>query len=262
MMGLARMRRFFPFVFFILLLGLAGTPSAAEFPTLTPCLNDFAGVVNHSDALQISRLCSLLQKNASAEIAILIINSTSPYPIEDYSYKTAEQNGIGKKGKDNGILMVIATRDRSWRVDVGYGLEGDLPDGKIGAMARTYLLPRLKNGEYGAGIADMVAQMGAELGANTGATLNPNSAGFRYAGVDLFDGPVLLPILVALSFLGIIIMSKTRRMKGGKGRWGGGVIGGTGGWVGGGIGGGSFGGGMGGGFGGGSFGGGGAGGKF
>lgn len=235
--------RLFPFVF--VFFALAGVLAAAEFPTLHKGLNDFTGTVSAEDASAINALCAKIEANTSAQIAVLIVNSTSPYEIADYSVRTAEQNGIGMAKVDNGILMVIAGGDRAWRIDVGYGLEGDLPDGKVGEIGRNYLVPALKSGDYGKGILDTISQMGMAIGA---IPLPP--AQFDYTPV----------VIIALIFLVIIIfmVSVKRKQIGGVGGFNGGFGG-----MGGGFSGGSFGGSSGGGgFGGGSFGGGGAGGKF
>lgn len=225
---------------------------AADIPTVKRCLNDFSGVVDATDEARINSLCAQIEMNTSSEIAILVLDTTQPYEIADFSVKVAEKNGIGKKGVDNGVLMVIATQDRNWRIDVGYGLEGVLNDGKIGGIGRTYLVPYLKNGQWGEGIYSALFAIGGVL------------AGSGEAAPAAAPGPmdVLAENWIVLLFLLVIVI--VFLLPGGRwrGRWGG--FGGMGGgWVGGGgFGGGGFSGGSSGGFGGGSFGGGGAGGKF
>lgn len=230
---------FFPLFLAAFLLSTA--VFASEFPTLKKGLNDFTGTVSSKDAASINALCSQIEKNTSVQIAILVVNSTAPYDIADYSVRTAEQNGIGKKKLDNGILMVIAKSDRTWRIDVGYGLEGVLPDGKVGEIGRNYLVPYLKSGEYGKAIYSTISRIGAELGA-TEAQQSQNSQGD------------LLPVFLVFAFvLAVFIAAIFLPASPGGGISGGGIIGGR------------IGGGFrrsGGGFGGGRFGGGGAGGKF
>lgn len=224
---------------------------AAEVPSLKPGLNDFAGVVAPADAARINELSARMRGNATAEIAVLVINSTEGADLAQYSVEVAQKNGIGKKGMDNGILMVIAVQDRAWRIDVGYGLEGALPDGKIGRIGREYLVPYLRNGRWGEGIYSALSAIGAELGAEGVA------APERMAAQDDDAGTVLVlmsvfGLMVLFMIVASMRMGSWRHPKGGMGGFGG---------MGGGFGGGGFGSGAGG-FGGGSFGGGGAGGKF
>ena len=245
-----RTLRLFPFLF--VFFALAGAVFASDFPTLHKGLNDFTGTISPADASAINELCAQIEANKSAQIVVLIVNTTSPYEIADYSVQTAEQNGIGKAKVDNGILMVIATGDRAWRVDVGYGLEGDLPDGKVGDIGRNYLVPALQSGNYSQGILDTISQMGMAIGA-----LPPQAASSNYSTFTI----IVVVLFFILMF--IIIRAMSAASNGGKGGVGGGIVGGIGG-MGGVFGGGGFGGsgGGGGGFGGGGFGGGGAGGKF
>ena len=227
---------------------------ALDIPTVKHCLNDFSNVVNATDAARINSLCAQIERNTSDEIAILVLNTTQPYEIADFSIKVAEKNGIGKKGVDNGVLMVIATQDRDWRVDVGYGLEGVLNDGKIGSIGRAYMVPYLKNGQWGEGIYSALFAIGGVL-SGSGETAPAAAQG----GED----SSLCVVAFVIGFILMIFAVRwlSRGMPKGKGGWGG--FGGMGGgWAGGGGFGGGFSGGSSGGFGGGGFGGGGAGGKF
>ena len=234
----------------VLLLGLA---SAAQMPVLHPGLNDFAGVVNGSDAQAINDLCTLLEKNTTVESAVLFVNSTSPYEIADFAVQTGQQNGIGKKEKDNGILMVIAVTDRNYYTAVGYGLEGDFPDGKIGEIQRAYLVPELKNGNWGKAALDTMTQYAIVLGAVNATAIDPPEVG-AMAPIDPFVILVIVVVVVVLliAFAAMTSGSGSSGSSGGGGYYGGGGY--SGGSSGGSSGGGSFSGG--------SFGGGGAGGKW
>lgn len=132
--------------------------SATPVPAIRPCLNDLAGVVAPADAVAIRAICDRVERNSTVEIGILVVNSTQPADIDTYAADVFQKSGIGQKGQDNGLLLVIATADRTWRVEVGYGLEPVLPDGKVGTIARAYLLPSLKAGLYGQGILDTLSQ--------------------------------------------------------------------------------------------------------
>lgn len=245
-----------PLSAFFLFLLFSSLLLAAEAPALKPGLNDLAGVVSASDAARIDGLCARIRANGSAEVAVLVINSTEGEGMASYAIRVAEKNGIGKKGVDNGLLLTIATEDREWRIDVGYGLEGTLPDGKVGRIGREYLVPYLKEGNWGGGIYSVLSALGAELGA----TEPPEQPKETDSGTMVALVPIcLLGFVLLIIIIAAMRKGKWRSPKGGTGGFGGmggGFAGGR--WGGGGFGGGGFSGG----FGGGSFGGGGAGGRF
>jgi len=135
------------FLIFISSIGLA-----QEIPTLQKYVNDFANVLPSSDESRINTLCTEIEKNWTVEIAVLTVQTTQPMSIEEYAVRTFEKNGIGKKDKDNGLLIVAAMEDRKWRLEVGYGLEPIINDAKAGLIGNTYITPAFKEGRYGDGL--------------------------------------------------------------------------------------------------------------
>jgi uncharacterized protein len=123
-----------------------------EIPTMQKYVNDYANVLSPSDVMRINNLCAEIEKNWTIEIAVLTVNTTQPMTIEEYAVKTFEKNGIGKKDKDNGLLIVAAIGDRKWRFEVGYGLEPIINDAKAGRIGRAYLTPYFQNESYGDGL--------------------------------------------------------------------------------------------------------------
>ena len=83
---------------------------------------------------------------------VLTIDTTDGVPIETYSINLAGQWKLGQKGKDNGALIVVAKNDRAYRLEIGYGLEGSLPDGFCGTVGRAYFAPYFKKGQYSEGV--------------------------------------------------------------------------------------------------------------
>ena len=91
--------------------------------------------------------------NQIAQIAVLIVDSTQPYDIDQYGIKVAEKWKVGYAGKDNGVIIIVAKSDRKWRIEVGRGLEGSgLNDSVAGEIGRNVMVPEFKQGNYGAGI--------------------------------------------------------------------------------------------------------------
>jgi uncharacterized protein len=97
-----------------------------------------------------------LERTHGAEMAVAVISSLDGRSVEEAAVKLFELWGIGKKTRDNGLLLLWSTNDRRVRVEVGYGLEGTLPDGKVGAILDTYLIPKFKAGDFDEGLIDGV----------------------------------------------------------------------------------------------------------
>jgi uncharacterized protein len=239
----------------------------------TGYVNDYARVLSPVARQQLEALCTEVDQKAKAQIFVVTVPSLGDRAIEDYSLEVATKWGVGPKQTSSGILIFLAVNDHKYWTQVGYGLEGILPDGKVGGFGRE-AIPYLRQGNYDAAvmlltrrIADVIAQdrgvtlSGAPPPRNDRSNQNSASGG---AGALVFLG---LCIFFAYMILKSMRGGGGRGRGGGSGWWIGPLIAsgmGRGGWGGGGFGGGGFGGGGGGfgGGGGGSFGGGGAGGSW
>jgi uncharacterized protein len=232
-----------------------------QIPPPRGSVSDFAGVIDQSTHQQLTLLLQELKDKTSAEIAIVTVETTQPLTAFDYAIKIAEAWKPGAKDKDNGVVFLVATKDHKMFIATGYGVEGVLPDGKVGEIQDEYIVPYFKRGDYAHGIlagtqvmADLIAQeYGVRL---TGARLPQPRPGEEAP-------PALMLLVFALIALGLIIAAftgtrRSRYSRFGGARYHGGGFGGYG-FGGGGFGGGGFGGGGSDGFGGGGFGGGGAG---
>ncbi len=251
-----------------LLLCLALPARAEKVEQLKPqgYVNDFAGVMSAQAREQLTALCAEVDQKARAQIAVVTIRSLENVPIEDFAIHLATRWGIGPKAGDRGVLLLLAVGDRKYRVDVGYGLEPILPDGKVGGFTRE-ILPLLRQNDYSGALLQLTSRIAEVIAQDRGVALG-HAAPRRAIPREAVRTPslfVLIPLVVflvfsfLLSIVGSMFRSTGRRRGGGwpGGWWMLGGIGGGGSWGGGGFGGGGGGGGFGG-FGGGSFGGGGA----
>lgn len=210
-----------------------------------------------------------LEQKTGVQFIVLTVPTTGGEPIERFALRLAESWKLGQKGKDNGLLLVVAVNDRKYRFETGYGLEGPLPDGLLGTIGRRYLVPHFRRGDYSKGIHDGVAAVLDTLSKHYNVKLSgvPNvrpertnvQIGRRQAAGGLGIGffIVLIAIIAVLSRLGRYWLAwwglstyfgHPRVFRSGRGGWGGGFGGGFGGGGGGfggfgGGGGGSFGGG-------------------
>lgn len=236
----------------------------------TDCVNDFAGVLSPATTTQLKELCRQILDKAQASLVVVTIKSTDGEEIVPYSVDLYQKWGIGQKGKDRGVLILLAVQDRNYNIRVGYGLEGILPDGKVGGFGRE-AVPYLRQGDYDGAVSLLTSRVADVIATDAGVTLTtsqprriePLASRPEAHERGLSPGTILGLIIVVIIVLAV---PPLRRLlfymflfSGGGGRGGYGGYGGGGGFGGGGFGGG--GGGFGG-FGGGSTGGGGAGGSW
>jgi uncharacterized protein len=126
---------------------------AFEVPPLEGRVTDRAGLLSTTTKEQLTTRLAEHERVTGVQIAILTIDSLDATPIEDYSIRVVEAWKLGKKGQDNGVLILVAKNDRKMRIEVGYGLEGTLPDIVAGQIVRRVMAPRFRNGDYAGGIA-------------------------------------------------------------------------------------------------------------
>jgi uncharacterized protein len=122
-------------------------------------VTDMPGMLRPETIAQLNSSISDLERTTGAEMAVVVIGSLDGLSIEDAAEKLFNLWGIGKKSKDNGLLLLWSTGDRRVRVEVGYGLEGVLPDGKTGAILDAYVIPKFKSGEFDEGVLAGVAAL-------------------------------------------------------------------------------------------------------
>lgn len=147
-------RGFFAF-FLSLLLSLALAEAVlAETPLPSPlgAVNDFAGIIPMSYRNSMEQLASEVHAKTGAAIVVATVTSTEGSDPDEYANRLFESWGIGKKGEDRGILIFLALKERRVRIETGYGVEGVLPDGLVGSILDRYVLPYLREGEYGPGL--------------------------------------------------------------------------------------------------------------
>ena len=132
---------------------LAATSSAAlEVPFLSGRVTDNAEVLNDGTRRSVTERLKAHEEKTGDQIAVLTVPSLEGENIEEYAVKVFESWKLGKKGKDNGVLIIVAPKDRRMRIEVGYGLEGTLTDLAAGRIVRNVMTPRFKSGDYNGGI--------------------------------------------------------------------------------------------------------------
>lgn len=128
-------------------------PAAAkEVPFLSGRVVDEAGLLPPDRAAAIEEELRRFEEATGAQVVVLTVESLEGEVLEDYSLRVAETWGIGREAEDDGVLLLVARDDRQLRIEVGYGLEGELTDLEAGRIVRNVVVPRFKAGDYPGGI--------------------------------------------------------------------------------------------------------------
>lgn len=138
-----------------------------EVPALHGRVNDYANIINSNTEAEISSYLDSVENTTGIQIVVLTVPSLKGEDISSFSIKTAEQWGIGRKGNDDGALLVVALNEHQVRIEVGYGLEDKLTDAKCGLIIRNVMIPEFKNNNYSGGILKGVKNMGGIATNNT-----------------------------------------------------------------------------------------------
>lgn len=215
-----------------------------EFPDPLGYVSDFAEIISDQDEAQMTSVISELKEKTTAEIAVVTMPDIGGQSEEIYANELFRAWGIGVKGKDNGILLFLTMRERRFRIETGYGLEGILPDGLLGQIADERIVPFLREGQYGEGLLSGTLAVAQIIAADAGVELSsvtdlPPPPTTTRRGTKPFWIPFFLVILLIFLIFGGRMGLLPLLLLGGLPR-------GRGGFGGGGLGGGGFGGGFGG----------------
>jgi uncharacterized protein len=212
---------------------------------------DLAGIIRDDVEIKMDNYLRELERKTTAQVIVLTVQSLDGESIDGFSLRIAEKWKIGQKGKDNGVLFTVVSRDRKYRFEIGYGLEGILPDSLVGSIGRQYIVPYFRKGDYSTGIYAAVLAVAQKIASSKGVEITgmPTVRVSRNRAPKKMGLPGVILSVVLLIFAVILFIKNPRLFLllllfsggGSRGGWSGG----------GGFGGGGFGGGGGGGFGGG-----------
>jgi uncharacterized protein len=198
----------------VVALGLVLTPCAAalaEVPVapLKARVTDLTGTLTEAQRQALEARLAAFEQKKGSQIAVLMLPSTQPETIEQYSIRVAEAWKIGRKGTDDGLILVVAKDDHKLRIEVGRGLEGPIPDVIAKRVIREVIAPHFLNGDFNRGIGDGIAAL---TGLIEGEPLPPPKPQAFSSDTDL-EG-LLAPLLVATVILGALLSKLFGRMLG------------------------------------------------
>ncbi len=218
----------------------------------TGYVDDFAGVLDASTVTQLTSICQQIDEKAHAQIAVVTIKSLDGSDIDSYAVSLYKQWGVGAKATDHGVLILLAPQDRKYRIEVGYGLEAILPDGKVGGFGRE-AVPLLRENNYDGAVMLLTSRVATVIAQDAGVSLttptqlDDDTIPRRQRSQGMSAGTVIFLIILGIIVLATpplrralfwILLFNSGGFRGGGGGFGGGGGGGFGGFGGGSSGGG------------------------
>jgi uncharacterized protein len=203
----------------LLLIALMAAASALAhaddlaIPALSGRVVDQANILSAADESRLDAKSQSLETKTSIQLVIVTLRSLQDRTIEDWGLSLGRTWGIGQKGKDSGVLLIVAPNDRELRIEVGYGLEGTLPDATADAIIRNVIIPRFKAGNMAGGISDGADAIIAALTGSGEEFTKQSFASTASQAVDQWA-----PLLFVGFFFVMIIISqfRSRRRRGGR----------------------------------------------
>lgn len=196
--------------------------AAGQLPVLSAPVTDLAGVVDAASAAAIDRLSRSLQGATGDVVIVVTVPTVEPYAdIREYAVRLFENHGrgIGTRGQDNGLLILLAVRERRVWVEVGYGLEQWITDGFAGQTSREDMVPSFRTGQYGPGLANGTARIVERIAQGRNVTLTGVPQPRRRVAP-----PQGLPLwLIVVAFVIVVLLSRSAGGPGGGSavrRWG------------------------------------------
>ncbi len=153
------------FVILITLVLMPFTATALDVPQLTGRINDYARLLSPEATTMLEQKLAAFEREKSTQVVVLTVPSLQGDDIDQFAIRVADQWKIGQKGKDNGVILILAQAERKVRIEVGMGLQGVLPDITAGRIIRDVMRPYLRGGDYDRGVdAGVEAIMAATKG--------------------------------------------------------------------------------------------------
>ncbi len=144
---------------FALLPLLGWSANEVALPALTERVTDLTGTLSTADKAGLTASLAALEKDKGAQVAIVLLPTTQPESIEQFSIRLAEAWKIGRKGIDDGVIVIVAKDDRRMRIEVGYGLEGAIPDAIAKRIVAEQMAPHFRQGDFAGGLRSTVASL-------------------------------------------------------------------------------------------------------
>lgn len=205
------MRRVWPALLTLLWLALLPAIGRAAEPVPLPALNArVTDLTSTLDATQRGRLeaqLAAIERSGRAQVAVLLMPTTAPEAIEQFGIRLAEAWKIGHKGADNGLIIIVAKDDRKMRIEVGYGLEGSIPDAIAKRIIAERMAPAFKQGDFFGGLQAAVAALDQAIGGSAAGAPGTPAAPLPSGTNQGADQAELFPWLMGAAVAGGVLRS-------------------------------------------------------
>ena len=208
---------------FILSVALSISTFAIDLPEPTDefFVNDFADVIDDNVKIELQSIGASLYNQTTAQVVVVTVDSLDGYDVDEYALELGREWGVGSEDADNGVVLLLSVDDREVTIQVGYGLEGCLPDGKTGRILDDYAIPYLSNDDFSTGLAEcykaIVSVVCEEYGVELG---EYDLDSYKDTEEDLNMGAIIVItflIIVSIAVLDLVL----NKFNGGSGHGGG-----------------------------------------
>lgn len=204
----------------LLLMALSVGAFAAKYPTPTQkfFVNDFADCISDADEQKMQSMAEELYEKSGAQVVCVTVDSLDGEEVRDYALGLGREWGIGSKNDNNGVLLLLAVEERQVDIEVGYGLEDTLTDGKTGRILDTYAMPYLRDNDFSTGLykafSALIGETANEYGVEIdGSRTAPDGADEDYDTDDVFGGLyVIFDIIIFIVLVVAIVLRRKRRV--------------------------------------------------
>ncbi len=184
-----------------------------KFPKPVGAVNDFAGVIPQDYKNRMEGLAREVLEKTGTAIVVATVQSLGDNELNDYVNNLYKAWGIGKKGEDKGVLIFLALKERKFRIETGYGVEGILPDGLVGEIRDKYVIPYLKQGDYGKGLSNAMTAVAHIVAKAANVSLTGGAPVSRPREKKVSQGIGILPLIIlVLVFVALFGTRQGRNM--------------------------------------------------
>jgi len=195
-----------------ILIGACCFGADLKFPALTGRVVDDAGILSASTKSELDAMLAQHERTTGEQVVVATLDSLQGHSIEDYGYQLGRNWGIGQKGKNNGAILIVAPHEHKTRIEVGYGLEGQLTDAISRVIIEEKILPQFRNGDFNTGVLDGTAAIMRALGDDAAANMHPESEPIAEQSGDKMAPFSALLVWVLFAMVMLLILRRGRRL--------------------------------------------------
>lgn len=202
------MKKFFALLcVLILVFSLSVSTFAISLPEPTNnfFVNDFVDIIDSADETEIMNIGAYLYEQTTSQVVVVTIDSLDGYDVDEYALELGREWGVGSENGDNGVVILLSLTDRQISIQVGYGLEGCLNDGKVGRILDNYAIPYLSNNDYSTGLIEAYKAVVNVICEEYGIELNPDYNINDYDAEDEFGADAFGTMFITI-IIGIVLV--------------------------------------------------------